>query len=245
MPDLTAHADFLLAIADDKHFMGQQHAEWIGVAPFLEEDLAFCSIGQDELGHAALIYELLSGPSDTAVDALAFGRAHEDFRSCWLAEHVTLDWSQALVRHWMFDTADALRWQLLADSTSTQIREIAAIVEREESYHRQHANALLDALMSDAQAREHISAAVKVMAPLCLGLFDPVGGEGAAIEAGVATGAFADQLAPFQSAAEARFGDIAWGTAPDQAGRTIRSASFGPLLSRMREVIDFDPLATW
>ena len=43
---------YLLSIADDKHFVGQQHAEWIGVAPFLEEDLAFCSIGQDELGHA-------------------------------------------------------------------------------------------------------------------------------------------------------------------------------------------------
>ena len=39
--------EFLLALADDKHLMGQQHAEWIGVTPFLEEDLAFCSIGQD------------------------------------------------------------------------------------------------------------------------------------------------------------------------------------------------------
>ncbi len=55
----TALREYLLAFADDEHFMGQQHTEWIGVAPFLEEDLAFSSIGQDELGHAAMLYELV------------------------------------------------------------------------------------------------------------------------------------------------------------------------------------------
>ena len=49
--------------------MGQQHTEWIGVAPFLEEDLAFSSIGQDELGHAA-----------TPVRAGARTRRHRDHR---------------------------------------------------------------------------------------------------------------------------------------------------------------------
>ena len=52
--------EFLLAFADDEHLMGQQHTEWIGVAPFLEEDLAFCSIGQDELGHAASLYAIVA-----------------------------------------------------------------------------------------------------------------------------------------------------------------------------------------
>ena len=73
MSQLSGVREFLLAFADDEHLMGQQHTEWIGVAPFLEEDLAFSSIGQDELGHAALLYELvleLDGiePTDTAVD---------------------------------------------------------------------------------------------------------------------------------------------------------------------------------
>lgn len=245
MVDLNEHRDFILAIADDKHLMGQQHAEWIGVAPFLEEDLAFCSIGQDELGHAALLYELLSGPDDPAIDALAFGRPNDAYRSCWLSEYVTTDWSQALVRHWMFDTADSIRWQLLANSSSPEIKEIAAIVEREETYHRLHANALLDALLSDDQAREHISAAVEVVAPLCLGLFEPVEGEAHAIADGITEGRFADQLELFKTAAEQRFGAILWASPPTQTGRTLRSPSFAPLLKRMREVIDFDPEATW
>ncbi len=52
MSDVTLEApelrEYLLALADDDHLMGQQHTEWIGVAPFLEEDMALASIGQDE-----------------------------------------------------------------------------------------------------------------------------------------------------------------------------------------------------
>ena len=76
----TGVREFLLAFADDEHLMGQQHAEWIGVAPFLEEDLAFCSIGQDELGHAASLYAIVAGDGDPtgvvdpAIDELAFHR---------------------------------------------------------------------------------------------------------------------------------------------------------------------------
>ena len=51
--------DHLLALADDEHMIGARHTNWIGLGPFLEEDLAFCSIAQDELGHAIGLYELL------------------------------------------------------------------------------------------------------------------------------------------------------------------------------------------
>lgn len=236
---------FLLAIADDKHFIGQQYAEWIGVAPFLEEDLAFCSIGQDELGHAAALYELLSEDSDAAIDALAFGRAAEDYRSSWFAEYVTSSWPEAIVRHWMFDAADKLRWELVANSSWQALRDLAVRVEREEVYHRLHANSLLDALFTDEVARDHILSAVATMAPMSLGLFDSVEGEAGVVASGVAEGFFSDQLAAYKSSAVDRFGEIEWGVAPEQRSRTQRSPGFGPLLARMREVIDFDPQATW
>ena len=51
--------EYLLALADDEHMMGSHLAWWIGIAPFLEEDLSLCSIAQDELGHAIAVYELL------------------------------------------------------------------------------------------------------------------------------------------------------------------------------------------
>ena len=55
----SAIKEYLLAFADDEHLMGQQHTEWIGIAPFLEEDMAFASIGQDELGHASMLYAFI------------------------------------------------------------------------------------------------------------------------------------------------------------------------------------------
>ncbi len=133
--------EVLLAFADDEHLMGQQHTEWIGVAPFLEEDLAFCSIAQDELGHAAMLYELLA--EDGGVDRLAFGRPPDDYRSCHLVEVPLPDWADALARHWLYDLAEELRWEALAGSS---IDEVAAVVERaqrEETYHRRHADALV------------------------------------------------------------------------------------------------------
>ena len=51
-----AARQYLLALADDEHMVGAQHATWIGVTPFLEEDLAFCSIAQDELGQYKFNY---------------------------------------------------------------------------------------------------------------------------------------------------------------------------------------------
>ena len=247
-------AEFLLAIADDKHLMGQQHAEWIGVAPFLEEDLAFCSIGQDELGHAALLYGLLAGDDDITIDRLAYGRHDAQYRSCWLAEHTggqpdgssdAGDWAEALVRHWMFDTADSLRWSLAADSSLVLLRRIAERVAFEESYHRRHANDLLDALLADADAGSRLRNAAQRLAPLALGLFEGVAGEAEAVAAGVAQAPFSTCRDQWMGLAEDRFGPIRWGTAPDQQARTARSTDFAPLMARMREVLDFDPDATW
>ena len=62
----------LLEIADDELILGWRDSEWTGIAPLLEEDVAFSSIAQNEIGHARAVYELLVGPEGDA-DALAFG----------------------------------------------------------------------------------------------------------------------------------------------------------------------------
>ena len=245
--------EYLLAFADDEHLMGQQHTEWIGVAPFLEEDLAFSSIGQDELGHAAMLYELVldlegTEPTDTAVDALAFGRPSRGYRCCHLVEFTTRDWAEALVRHWFYDTFEAMRWQLVTGSSLPELASIARKALQEEAFHRRHADALLDTLLASPEARRRILAGLASVAPLVAGLCEPVAGEAGAIRDGVAAGSTADLLAPLRQAAEERFGVAAPLAAPvehSQQGRTIRSADFEPLLARMREVLDYDPEAIW
>ena len=46
----------LLAIADDELVLGWRDSEWTGIAPMLEEDVAFSSIAQNEIGHARALY---------------------------------------------------------------------------------------------------------------------------------------------------------------------------------------------
>lgn len=248
--------EFLLAFADDEHLMGQQHTEWIGVAPFLEEDLAFSSIGQDELGHAALLYELVLElddiePTDTAIDALAFGRPDSDYRSCHLVEYTTRDWAEALVRHWLYDTFEAARWQLVSESSLTKLASIAHKALREEAFHRRHADALLDQLLGSPEARARILGALEAVAPLVPGLCEGTAGEAAAVASGTVAGPTADLLQPLLAAIVERFsgsatGDLSVGDSGNgQAGRTRRSIWFEPLMARMREVLDYDPEAVW
>lgn len=239
--------EFVLAMADDKHLMGQQHAEWIGIAPFLEEDLAFCSIAQDELGHAALLYALVAGDEDREIDALAFGRAGSDYRSSWLCEYVSADWTETVVRHWMFDHAEASRWELLADSPHIELASIARRVESEERYHRRHADSLISVLMQDPDAARSLHAAAQALAPLALTMFEPVAGEPVLIDEGVLSGSFAATQPRWQAQADARFGEIDWdGPVPgSQNQRQSRSVHWQPVMDRMREVLDLDPAAVW
>ena len=61
LDDLTreAVADLLFRMADDELIMGHRGSEWTGLAPILEEDIAFSSIAQDEICHSQ-VYSLFS-----------------------------------------------------------------------------------------------------------------------------------------------------------------------------------------
>ena len=75
------NAQELLAIADDELVLGWRNSEWTGIAPFLEEDVAFSSIAQNEIGHARALYELAARELGTDADALAFDRPLDEYRS--------------------------------------------------------------------------------------------------------------------------------------------------------------------
>ena len=54
-----AVVDLLTRIADDDLIIGHRNSEWTGLAPILEEDIAFSSMAQDEMGHAQAYYQLI------------------------------------------------------------------------------------------------------------------------------------------------------------------------------------------
>jgi ring-1,2-phenylacetyl-CoA epoxidase subunit PaaC len=126
----------LLEIADDELVLGWRNSEWTGIAPVLEEDVAFSSIAQNEIGHARAIYGLLSGDPD----AIAFDRDPGEYRSCPLVElRFVPDWARTIARHHLYETADRLRIERLKASDDAAVAGLAAKIDREETYHRLHA----------------------------------------------------------------------------------------------------------
>ncbi|MBV14213.1 MAG: phenylacetate-CoA oxygenase subunit PaaC [Acidimicrobiales bacterium] len=246
-------AEFLLAFADDEHLMGQQHTEWIGIAPFLEEDMAFASIAQDELSHAALLYAIVADngqggpPDDRAIDTLAFDRSAADYRSAQIVEVACTGWAHALVRHWLYDTAEELRWSLVDGSSLEPLRDAAAHAAREERFHVRHADGLIDVLAHTPDSADRLADAVNALLPLATGLFEPVAGEAEAIEAGVTSAPFDTMLPEWTDRVRARFPEIDIGSiaAPAYAGRAQRHGDFAALMARMNEVRGIDPTAVW
>jgi ring-1,2-phenylacetyl-CoA epoxidase subunit PaaC len=134
-----ARAELLLAIADDELILGWRDSEWTGVAPFLEEDVAFSSIAQNEIGHARALYELAARDLDTTADELAFDRRPEEYRCCELVELRLPEWERTIARHVLYEEADAKRLEQLKASDNAEVAGLAAKIDREEAYHRMHA----------------------------------------------------------------------------------------------------------
>ena len=129
----------LLEIADDELILGWRDSEWTGIAPFLEEDVAFSSIAQNEIGHARALYELVARERDSTADELAFDRAPGEYRCARIVELRLLDWEKTIARHVLYEEADAARLERLKQSENAEIAGLAAKIDREEAYHRMHA----------------------------------------------------------------------------------------------------------
>jgi ring-1,2-phenylacetyl-CoA epoxidase subunit PaaC len=127
----------LLGLADDELVIGWRDSEWTGIAPVLEEDVAFSSIAQNEIGHARAVYQLLVGDGDP--DGLAFDRSPGEYRCAPLVELRLLDWAHAIARRWLYEQADLVRITALKDDADPQVAGLAAKIDREEAYHRMHA----------------------------------------------------------------------------------------------------------
>ena len=103
-------------MADDEFVIGFSDSEWTGIAPLLEEDVAMSSLAQDELGHAAALYGLLGRRSpDGDADALAYDREPAAYRHARLLDHGRGDWAMTIARRYLYETADAVRLEALAD----------------------------------------------------------------------------------------------------------------------------------
>ncbi len=169
---MSKRTDLLLSLADDELILGWRNSEWTGIAPFLEEDVAFSSIAQNEIGHARALYELAAAELGTTADALAFDRKPEEYRSAPLVELRKLEWARTIARHWLYETADEIRLAALKSSDDAEIAGVAAKIDREEAYHRMHAEMWIDRLRATDEGRTRLDEAVDELWPYALGVLD-------------------------------------------------------------------------
>lgn len=239
--------EFLLAFADDEHMMGSHLAWWIGVAPFLEEDLSLCSIAQDELGHAIALYELLTDD----VDRFALRRDASEYRSCSFVEVAMPKWEETLVRHWLYDIAENIRWNALIDSSIPEVSVIAQRALSEEAFHRSHSTLLLHrSLAGSADARHRLIATMESLLPPSMAIWSPVAGEAEAVDQRVVAMASEQAASAYIDAVQADLDG--WGVdvscniaaAPD-ADRLSRTEGFTDFQASLNLVLDLDPNAEW
>ena len=152
----------LLEIADDELILGWRDSEWTGIAPLLVEDVAFSPIAQNEIGHARALYELVARERGTTADELAFDRAPEDYHCSRIVELRLLDWEKTIARHYLYEEADARRLEQLKQSGDAEIAGLAAKIDREETYHRMHAQMWFDRLKDERR----FTAALDELRPL-------------------------------------------------------------------------------
>ncbi len=180
--------DGLLAIADDELVLGWRNSEWTGIAPVLEEDVAFSSIAQNEIGHARALYQLLvsrsgAGEADPSApgrapsslrahdaDALALDRRPEEYRCSPLVQlRFVPDWARTIARHVLYEAADELRIERLKSSDDEAVAGLAAKIDHEEVYHRLHAQMWAERLADEPRYRE----ALEELWPYAVAMLEP------------------------------------------------------------------------
>jgi ring-1,2-phenylacetyl-CoA epoxidase subunit PaaC len=165
---MSERAQQLIEYADDELILGWHDSEWTGIAPSLEEDVAFSSIAQNEIGHARALYELAARDLGTTADELAFDRDPSDYRSAPLVQQRRMDWAHTIARHWLYECADEIRLAALKESDDEEVAGLAAKMDREEVYHRLHAQMWADRL----RGNDRFEAAVEELWPDAVAVLD-------------------------------------------------------------------------
>lgn len=248
----AALIDFLYQLADDELFLGHRDSEWLGLAPDIEEDVAFSSIAQDEVGHAAYFYQLLSELGEGDADDLAYGRAAAVRRNARLVERANGDWAYTIVRHLVYDIFEDVRLEALASSSYAPLAHGAVKIRREERYHLLHMETWFTRLgQAGGEAKARVERAVAAVWDDLGDLFSLGVHEAHIVAEGILPVAREELVQRWEARMKPLFeaAQLAWPGAPHPAKEDGRlgqhSADLDALLETMGEVYRIDPHARW
>ena len=244
--------DLLYKIADDQLILGHRNSEWTGFGPLLEEDIAFSSMAQDKVGQSWQVYKLLHELGESEPDIVAFMRNADQFHNCQLVELPNGEYDFSLIRHFLFDTAEQIRFNHLADSSYEPLALLAKKIKGEIKYHTMHAKIWVKQLGSATEeSMSRLQNSLNEAMPYALGIFEASKFEDDLIKDGIFIGEEAikkewlEQVANILKETNLQMPDLD-GIKPVYGGRYgNHTENLQPLLDEMSEVFKLDPTADW
>ncbi|GAE44525.1 1,2-phenylacetyl-CoA epoxidase subunit PaaC [Mesobacillus boroniphilus] len=177
-----AAVELLFQLGDDDFMIAYRGSEWLGLAPHIEEDVAFSSISQDTMGHAAMFYQLLSDLGAGDPDHLAHARPAAERKNAILLEKVNgpgtyltephYDWAFAVVRNYFYAQAKKVKMESIKNSSYQPLSETAVKINMELYYHLLHWKTWFSQLVSaGGEARTRMETAMEMVFAELEGLF--------------------------------------------------------------------------
>lgn len=258
---LEVLAELIYQLADDDLLISHRGSEWLGLAPHIEEDVAFSSITQDTMGHAAMYYQMLEELGFGKADDIAQLRKPEEYRNAILTERMNgtghykedpdYDWGYAIIRNYTYEVFKKIRLESLEKSSFAPLAQTAQKIKREQFYHLYHWEVWIDQLShSTEEAHSRLQDAVNKTWEDVASLFD-FGPKG---ESMVQLGLIDSEAAlkeKFINIIQSKF-DSSGLVKPNEFGHLtstgregIHSAEFLDALNELNEVYKLDPQANW
>lgn len=244
--------DLLYKIADDQLILGHRNSEWTGMGPLLEEDIAFSSMAQDKVGHAHQFYGILHEMGEQEPDTVAFMRNAELFHSSHFTELPNGEYDFSLIRHFLFDHAEYLRFKALSQCPIDSIANLAKKLCSEVKYHIMHADTWIKQLGSSTEeAKRRLQNSLEYALPYALGIFEPSTYEETLISEGIYSGE-ATLQSKWQEAITQVINQTELTLPSLDSIKPVYGGRYGkhtehlqPLLDEMSEVFRLDPTAEW
>lgn len=249
---MTALKELLYKIADDQLILGHRNSEWTGVGPLLEEDIAFSSMAQDKVGQSYQLYQLLHQLGEQEPDTVAFMRNADQFHNCQLVELPAGEYDFSLIRHFLFDHAEFLRFGMLGESSFEPLAQLARKIRGELKYHIMHANTLIKQLgNATEESIGRLQQSLDMALPYALGIFEQSPEEAALIQQGIFGGEavlqqrWEEQVKKVLEQTALKVPDLK-SLKPVYGGRRGQHTEhLQPLLDEMAEVFRIEPGAEW
>lgn len=244
--------ELIYKIADDLLILGHRNSEWTGFGPLLEEDIAFSSMAQDKVGQSYALYSILNSLGEREPDTIAFTRNANQFHNSQLVELPNGEYDFSLVRHFLYDTAEVIRFEMLSESSYQPLAELSRKIRAELRYHTLHANTWMKQLGSATEESvSRLQKSLNYALPFALGMFEESPSEKEIVTSGIFGGEqvlkerWMKKVEEIIAQTSLTLPD--WKSiTPVNGGRVGKHTEhLQPLLDEMSEVFRIDPSAEW